>query len=366
MNRFTLNSYQFIFPIDCLTQRPIQRIVFQQVYQVLHRHHIVYCYQLNTLLVQQPPEQQPANPAHSIDRNSHKGNFGRKDQYLVRIFLKTTGLENRFYQPHPLLQDSIHCIMPVHAIFDIPNPATPCFYPPTPQNSLFLYLRDTISAQLDTSRDFIPQPRAVIVGPQTKPVYLLLHQEHLAIRIGFHPSGLYRLLGIPLHELVDKSFDATHFFGRPLSLLVDQLQHSNGFAEMVRLVELFLLDQLVHQKTLLPFDQAMQTLLQSGGNCSVNQIASLACLSNRQFERVCKERIGLSPKYFARLIRFSRAYRMYEEQPNATWTSIAHRVGYFDQMHLIRDFHEFAHQSARGIEKEINQAPFKMQRDLRL
>jgi len=275
-------------------------------------------------------------------------------------------LENRFYLPHPLLQDSIHCIMPVHAIFDTPDPATPCFYPPTPQNSLFLYLRDPISAQLDPSLDFLPQPRAVIVGPQTNPVYLLLHQEHLAIRIGFHPSGLYRLLGMPLHELVDKSFDATDFFGRPLRMLVDQLQYCNGFDEMVHLVESFLLDQLVHQKVLLPFDQAMQALLRSGGNCSIDQIASLACLSNRQFERVCKERIGLSPKYFARLIRFSRAYRMHEEQPEATWTTIAHSVGYFDQMHLIRDFREFTHQSPRVIEKEINQAPLKMQRDLRL
>lgn len=275
-------------------------------------------------------------------------------------------MENRFYLPHPLLQDSIHCIMPVHAIFDAPDPATPCFYPPTPQNSLFLYLRDPISAQLDPSLDFLPQPRAVIVGPQTNPVYLLLHQEHLAIRIGFHPSGLYRLLGMPLHELVDKSFDATDFFGRPLRMLVDQLQHCNGFDEMVHLVESFLLDQLVHQKVLLPFDHAMQALLRSGGNCSIDQIASLACLSNRQFERVCKERIGLSPKYFARLIRFSRAYRMHEEEPETTWTTIAHSVGYFDQTHLIRDFREFTHQSPRGIEKEINQAPLKMQRDLRL
>lgn len=273
---------------------------------------------------------------------------------------------NRFYLPHPLLQDSIHCIMPVHAIFDTPDPATPCFYPPTPQNSLFLYLRDPISAQLDPSLEFLPQPRAIIVGPQTNPVYLLLHQEHLAIRIGFHPSGLYRLLGMPLHKLVDKSFDATDFFGRPLRMLVDQLQLCNGFDEMVHLVESFLLDQLVHQKVLLPFDHAMQALLRSGGNCSIDQIASLACLSNRQFERVCKERIGLSPKYFARLIRFSRAYRMHEEEPEATWTTIAHSVGYFDQMHLIRDFREFTLQSPRGIEKEINQAPLKMQRDLRL
>jgi AraC-like DNA-binding protein len=256
--------------------------------------------------------------------------------------------------------------MPVHAIIDSAVAGGPCFYPPTPQNSLFFYLRDTISAQFDPLHDFQQQPRAVIVGPQTKPVHLLLQQEHLAIRVGFHPAGLFRLLGIPLHQLLDKSFDAADFFGRPLLQLVDQLQHAAGFDEMVKLVESFLLQQMNRQKQVLPFDYAMKSLLRSGGTTSINQIASIACLSNRQLERVCKDRIGLSPKYFARLIRFSRAYRMREEQPHSTWTSIAHQVGYFDQMHLIRDFREFTCQSPTGIEKELQLAPLKMQRDLKL
>ncbi len=218
---------------------------------------------------------------------------------------------------------------------------------------------------MDPSDDYELQPRAVIVGPQTNPVHLLMKQDQLALRVGFHPSGLFRLLGIPLHELVDKSLDATDFFGPPLIRLTDQLRNCEEFDDLVKLVEDFFIRRLFHQKEIIPFDQALQILLKSGGNCSIDQIASMACLSNRQFERVCKERIGLSPKYFARLIRFSRAYRMREELPDCTWTSIAHHTGYYDQMHLIRDFREFAHQSPKGIEKELRLVPMKMQQHLR-
>jgi len=275
-------------------------------------------------------------------------------------------LETRFYLPHPLLRDSIHCIMPVHAIFERDDPTASCIYQPTPQNSLFIYLRDPISARFDENTPYIRQPLAVIVGPQVSPVSLRLHQEHLAIRVGFHPAGLYRLLGMSLHELVDKSFDATDFFGTPLTSLVNMLQHCIDFDEMVNLMESFLIKQLAHQKVILPFDLAMQELLKSNGTLPIDQVASLACLSNRQLERVCKERIGLPPKYFARLIRFSKAYRMREEMPATTWTNIAHTVGYYDQMHLIRDFKEFARQTPRGIEKELDRMPMKMQRNLRL
>lgn len=42
------------------------------------------------------------------------------------------------------------------------------------------------------------------------------------------------------------------------------------------------------------------------------------------------------------MVRFSFAYKYKEKYPNMNWISIAHQCGYFDQMHLIRDFKAFA------------------------
>jgi AraC-like DNA-binding protein len=110
----------------------------------------------------------------------------------------------------------------------------------------------------------------------------------------------------------------------------------------------------------------MLELLKMSGNLPVEQMASLACLSLRQFERICKERIGLPPKLFARVVRFSKAYRLRENHQDVSWTHIAYESGYFDQMHLIRDFKQFAGVAPGIIQKELEQTPIRLQAGLRL
>ncbi|MEJ7663659.1 MAG: helix-turn-helix domain-containing protein [Hymenobacter sp.] len=73
----------------------------------------------------------------------------------------------------------------------------------------------------------------------------------------------------------------------------------------------------------------------------MERLAAAACLSVRQFERKSYERLGFSPKLYSRMIRFSHAYKYKECAPHTSWTEIAHRCGYFDQMHFIRDFKFF-------------------------
>jgi len=214
--------------------------------------------------------------------------------------------------------------------------------------------------------DFLIQPRSVIVGPQLTRVTLDINKNHKAVRVGFHPGGLNRLLGISMSEMVDKSYDATDVFGNELGLVNNELQETQSFDEIHQVIERFFLQKLKILKKALPFDRAMLELLRLNGNVPIEQIASMACLSLRQFERVCKDRIGLPPKLFARLTRFSKAYRIRENTPHLSWTRIAYECGYFDQMHLIRDFKEFAGVTPGVIEKELNHLPVRLQMGLRL
>jgi transcriptional regulator GlxA family with amidase domain len=64
-------------------------------------------------------------------------------------------------------------------------------------------------------------------------------------------------------------------------------------------------------------------------------------VSLRQFERQFLERIGTSPTTFIRQARFAKALRLKRTHPALNWSSIAYECGYFDQMHLIRDFKQF-------------------------
>jgi AraC-like DNA-binding protein len=272
----------------------------------------------------------------------------------------------KFYTPHILLQEFVNCIMIVHVEVDPQNGPVICPYPPTPQNSIFFYINDPIKMQQAAKTEFMLQPRSVIVGPQLTRVSIDINKSHRAVRVGFHPGGLYRLLGISMAEMIDASYDATDVFGSQLQQLNIELQEAECFDGIHLVIEKFLLDKLKGIKKALPFDMAMMELLRLNGNVTIEQVASLACLSLRQFERVCKDRIGLPPKLYARLVRFSKAYRIRENSTDISWTSIAHECGYFDQMHMIRDFKEFTGVAPGIIEKELNSTPVRLQAELRL
>lgn len=275
-------------------------------------------------------------------------------------------VQTRFYIPHVGLQEFVQCIMVVHAEVDHLAGPVLCPYPPTPQNSLFFYINDPIKVQQEGCAHFVLQPRSVVVGPQLTRVTLDINRSHKAVRVGFHPGGLHRLLGCSMAGMIDGSYDAADVFGPEMRELNERLPEAPHFGAIRDLVEQFLLQKVGGLKRTLPFDRAMQELVRLHGNVPIDQVASLACLSPRQLERVSKERIGMSPKLFARLTRFSKAYRLREALPGWNWTQIAYECGYFDQMHLIRDFKQFAGVTPRLIEKELDRVPVRLQKDLRL
>jgi len=80
------------------------------------------------------------------------------------------------------------------------------------------------------------------------------------------------------------------------------------------------------------------------GVVSLDEVASQAGLSPRQFRRLCREQTGLSPKLLARILRFRYAIsRVHDER--GEHAGLAADCGYFDQSHFIADFQRFSGQT---------------------
>jgi len=268
------------------------------------------------------------------------------------------------YKPQLALQEFVLNISTVHALLPegVEEAVTP--YPPTPFQSLLFYCNDPISMKGSEQSSFSKQPEAVLLGPQYSRVCIKVHKQLKAIRVDFFPGAMFRLLGIHMAELFDKGYNAQDFFGKELRELKEQLQSVFSLEFGKSLVEAFLLKKVTQLKAQLPLDVSLKLLLNSHGNQSMDQTAFQACLSLKQFERKCKERLGMTPKTYARILRFSKAYRLYESCPHYTWTQIAYEAGYYDQMHLIRDFKEFAGVNPSVLEKQLYSTPIHMQKDL--
>lgn len=273
-------------------------------------------------------------------------------------------MEVKIHIPHLALQPFVLNISTVKVVLPkgLPEVVTP--YPPTPFQSMLFYCNDPVSMSGVDEVDFRKQPFSVMLGPQFSRVNIKVHRQLRAIRVDFVPGGMYRIFGIPMHELFDKGFDAQDLLGPEIGIINNYLQNITDLDEGKNIVEKFLLKRLQNTKTKLPFDSAMQVLLHLHGKLSVEETASLSCLSIKQFERTCKERIGMNPKMYARILKFSKAYRLRENFPEMSWTAIGYEAGYYDQMHLIRDFKAFAGVNPSVIASELLQTPIRMQKDL--
>lgn len=269
------------------------------------------------------------------------------------------------YIPNPALLEYVLNIFTVDVTLPdgIADVVTP--FPPFPFQSLMFYCNDPVSMARVSDGNFERQPLVLLTGPQVSRVNIKVHQKLRSIRVDFLPCGIYRLLGIPMHELLDGGYDAIDFFGSEMRSINEQLRNLDDLEEGKSVVEKFLLSRLGGLKTLLPLDHAIGRLLQHDGTITMEKLAALSCLSLKQFERKCKERIGMNPKMFARILKFSKAYSLREAYPQLSWIEIAYQAGYYDQMHMIRDFKAFAGVNPSVIEQQLHATPLRMQKDTR-
>jgi len=261
----------------------------------------------------------------------------------------------QFLPIHPALSQVVDTmiIMKVDDFSVIPI-SSQFYYPWSAQTNLFF----TISDQIVTVKDkgetvFTTYPANFIIGPNLVERVVQCPNQHYVLGITFRPGGLQRLCGLPLNEIINASIDASFIFGKEINHLSEQLAEVANQGELLNFVETFLLNKMEKIQQLTPFDMAIAELVRSDGNLSMDEVSRLACVSGRQFERKSTERLGMPPKLFARLIRFSKAYMLKETSPNITWTSIAHQCGYYDQMHLIRDFKTFSGYTPSTVEQKI-------------
>lgn len=273
-------------------------------------------------------------------------------------------MEVKVYIPDPALLEYVWNISTVNVTLPRESGEVVTPYPPTPFQSLMFYCNHPVSMGRNDTGAFEKQSSSVLIGPQYSRVNIKVHQMLTAIRVDFLPGGMYRLLGIPMNELFDGGFNAIDFFGSEIKFLNHQLQATGDLQAGKMLVERFLLNKVTALKEILPFDAAVRILLKNSGNMSIEKTAALSCLSLKQFERKCKERIGMNPKMYARILKFSKAYRLHEASPGLSWTSIAYEAGYYDQMHMIRDFKVFAGVNPSVIEHQLQNTPLRMQKDL--
>ena len=265
------------------------------------------------------------------------------------------------YKPRPELQCLIsRIVISQFQPYDNNLPISIPF-PPQPEHCLYFYPYDKVTCQNYANDTINVLPQSILVGPQLSRVDLTMGSTMLVILVGFHPGGMHRLLRIPMEELLGSSFDSTVLLGREIARVTEQLNETTDLEMMSDIVQRYLLQKVKNLKRELPVEQILVQMIRNRQMINVDQLARQASISVRQLERQFKERIGLPPKLFSQLVRFSRAWIMKEKNADISWLSIAHSCDYADQMHMIRDFKYFAGVTPGILERHLERTPFRLQ-----
>jgi AraC-like DNA-binding protein len=186
-------------------------------------------------------------------------------------------------------------------------------------------------------------PRVVIVGLQTyRRVRLQMTGTVESFVIFFQPTALHRIFSLPMHELTNTDHDARAVLGNWVDELEERLSESRSFEERIRIANTFFLGRCSTLPSPDGITATAMSILYRRGSILVPALAQRAGMSTRQFERRFTREIGLPPKLYARIARFESALECKALSTADTWTNVAHRLGYFDQMHMIKDFKEFS------------------------
>ncbi|MDX2138053.1 MAG: helix-turn-helix domain-containing protein [Chloroflexota bacterium] len=162
------------------------------------------------------------------------------------------------------------------------------------------------------------------------------------IGIRFRAGGLAAFIRLPLHEASNLTIDLQAIFGGAAGVLEARMYESQDPRERVALLDLFFLQRLAPPPALTTAHYVAERIVSSNGSERIATISDDVGYSIRTVDRLFGQIFGVSPKVYARIVRFQRALGMLGAQPSMPLIDIALLCGYYDQAHFSREFAEFA------------------------
>lgn len=196
-------------------------------------------------------------------------------------------------------------------------------------------------------------PMQFISGQSIYSYKLFLEGEIGVAGIVFKPAALATIFQLPIYEYTEERIDLYKIFKKPvIDKYVTQIKLA-GEEQKVHLLEEFLMQQYRIQKPEPDYiDQAANYIVEHNGLLQVSDLLKDSCMSRRSFERKFFQKVGLSPKYYARLRRIGYLLTFVAGKRKADWPKIVAECEFYDQAHFIKDFKEFTGRSPQQYLKE--------------
>lgn len=194
----------------------------------------------------------------------------------------------------------------------------------------------------------VAQDRLTISGQVNFSSHLCSEGDLDMIVVVFHPHAMSAFLNVPTSLFYNIETSGYNLEDRSLNELTERIFDCRSDETAINLIENWLLARLAGCKTetLRKIDRIDASVRQILGfpQTTVGDLASVACLGKKQFEREFSSLVGINPKEYARIVRFQRALLLMQNhsRQNVNLARIAYAGGYSDQSHFCREFRHFS------------------------
>ncbi len=197
---------------------------------------------------------------------------------------------------------------------------------------------------------------AFVVGSQARSSLTGVAGHQQGVQVELTPAGALALFG-PVAELNDAVVPLDEALGRRGERLVERLAETPTWEERLRLLDGALGGGAV--PALSPEVRWLcGQLAASHGKARVEPLMDETGWSRRHVTERFRSQLGLSPKAYARLLRFEHATSLLKRPATrCTLAEVAVEAGYYDQSHLSRDFVALAGMTPAAYAADASKVP---------
>ena len=162
--------------------------------------------------------------------------------------------------------------------------------------------------------------------------------------VDFEPGAMHALLGVDMQRLAGQVLSAQEYADEGLKNCDRIFKNTQKAEDITPLLDAFFLGRLPHTEDLnyKRICDVVSVCDEARGALTAAQMASAACLGERQFLRVFRRYVGIPPKQFLRLRRFHRTIQDMQQQAARGGTidllATVLRHGYYDLSHAALEF----------------------------
>jgi len=183
------------------------------------------------------------------------------------------------------------------------------------------------------------QPINLLAGQITRYFFLQNTGPSNILGIKFKPAALTHLFTISMYQITNRVIELNnHILEHKLNL--GALRLADNHHVRIQMVENSLKKIVTTDLINTPIEKAVRSIFSTNGMISVADLCDASEMSERQLQRTFKKYIGLPPKLYARIIRFSRIFEVVQNK-KLNGIELGLEAGFYDQSHFIRNFKAF-------------------------